>query len=265
MMINATFSKHPVFKQLSEYSKFYKNLSTSVMGWITKGTIGSIFNIDTRVYSSIQGTLESIEDILIKGRINDSYALMRKYHDSLIINVYSNLYLDDNFSIENFVVEKINNWFHGKEQLPEYRIMSNYIRKSEKLAEVNVLLYKDNTYKEIRDRCNDNTHYNFYYNLLLNDNEIYLKNRFGILNRFSKDLEHLFILHFTYLFYLNDHYMMSSDYADSMDLGLTPEEDSQYFVAPFIQEIFDKVIKKNRTDLAAEIKNHTAMKLSSRS
>jgi hypothetical protein len=139
--------------------------------------------------------------------------------------------------------------------------MSDYIRKSEKLAEVNVLLYKDNTYKEIRDRCNDHTHYNFYYNLLLNDNEIYLKNRFGILNRFSKDLEHLFILHLTYLFYLNDHYMMSSDYADSMDLGLTPEEDSQYFVAPFIQEVFDKVIKKNRMDLAAEIKNHTAMKL----
>ena len=55
--------------------------------------------------------------------------------------------------------------------------------------------------------------------------------------------------------------MMSSDYADSMDLGLTPEEGSQYFVAPFIQETFDKVIKKNRMDLATEIKNNTAMML----
>ncbi|MBU1297552.1 MAG: hypothetical protein KKB77_00145 [Bacteroidetes bacterium] len=55
--------------------------------------------------------------------------------------------------------------------------------------------------------------------------------------------------------------MLSSDYVDSMDLGLTPEEDSQYLVAPFIQEIFDKVIKKNRMDLALEIKSHTAMKL----
>jgi hypothetical protein len=169
--------------------------------------------------------------------------------------------LDDNFSIENFVVEKINNWLHGKERLPEYRIMSDYIRKSEKLTDINALLYKDNTYKEIRDRCNDHTHYNFYHNLLLNDNELYIKNRLGILNRFSKDIESFFILHLSYLFYINDKYMMSSDYMDRMDLGLTPEEGSQYFVAPFIQEIFDKVIKKNRMDLAIAIKNNTAMKL----
>jgi hypothetical protein len=259
--VDTSYKEHSVFNHLSEDAQFYKNLSTSVMGWITQGTIGSVLNIDTYVYASIQGTLESINDILIKGRINDSYALLRKYHDSVIINVYSNLYLDDNFNIENFVVEKINNWLHGKEQLPEYRIMSDYIRKSEKLAEVNALLYKDNTYKEIRDRCNDHTHYNFYHNLLLNDGEIYLKNRVGILNRFSKDLENLFILHITYLFYLKDHYMMSSDFMDGMDLGLVPEEGSQYFVAPFVQDIFDKVVKRNRMDLAMAIKRHTAMRL----
>ena len=259
--MGAVHKEHPVFKQLSEYAEFYKDLATSVMGWVTQGTMGSVLNIDTYVYSSMQGTLDSIKDILIKGRINDSYALLRKYHDSVIINVYSTLYLEDNFSFENFVVEKINDWLHGKEQLPEYRIMSDYIRKSEKLADINALLYKDNTYKEIRDRCNDHTHYNFYHNLLLNDNELYIKNRFGILNRFSKDLENLFILHLSHLFYINDKYMMSSDYIDSMDLGLTPEEGSQYFVAPFIQEIFDKVIKKNRMDLAIVIKNNTAMKL----
>lgn len=81
------------------------------------------------------------------------------------------------------------------------------------------------------------------------------------LNDFSKDLENLFILHLSYLFYLKDQYMMSSDYVDSMDLGLTPEEGSQYFVAPFVQEIFDKVIKKDRMDLAIAIKNNTAMML----
>lgn len=255
------YREHHVFKQLSEYAEFYNDLATSVMGWVTQGTIGSVFNIDTYVYSSIQGTLDSIKDILTKGRINDSYALLRKYHDSIVINIYSNLYLNDNFSIENFVVEKINNWLHGKESLPEYRIMSDYIRKSGKLADINILLYKDNTYKEIRDRCNDHTHYNFYHNLLLNDDNLYIKNRFNILNQFSKDLENLFILHLSYVFYLKDQYMMASDYVDSLDLGLVPEEDSQYFVAPFIQEIFDNVIKKNRIDLAVEIKSHTVMRL----
>ena len=142
--MDKVYKEHPVFNQLAEYAEFYKDLAFIVMGWVTMGTMGSVFNIDTYVYSSIQGTLESIKDVLIRGRVNDAYALLRKYHDSTIINIYTNLYLNDNFSIENFVGDKINDWLHGKEQLPEYRIMSDYIRKSTKLAKVNKLLYKDN-------------------------------------------------------------------------------------------------------------------------
>ncbi|HHT9106816.1 MAG TPA: hypothetical protein ACFYD7_13240 [Candidatus Wujingus californicus] len=193
--------------------------------------------------------------------MNDSYALLRKYYDSTIINVYYNLYLNEHFSIDNFVVKKIDNWLKGKEKLPEYRVMSQYIKSSKKLSKITELLDKDKRYKEIRDRCNDHTHYNFYQTVLLNDNEIYLKNRLESLNTFSRDLENIFVLHFSYLFYLNDHYMTSSDYVDSLDCGLTPEEGSQYFVAPFVQKIFDSVIKKNRMDLAEEIKSKSSMKL----
>jgi hypothetical protein len=149
----------------------------------------------------------------------------------------------------------------GKERLPEFRIMSNYIRSSTKLKAINALLYKDNRYREIRDRCNDHTHYNFYLNVLLNDNEIYLKERTPALSIFSKDLENIFILHLSYLFYFNEHYMMSSDYVDSLDCGLIPVDGSQYYVAPFIQEVFDSEIKKNRIDLATEIKRKTSMML----
>jgi hypothetical protein len=209
----------------------------------------------------MQGTLESIRVILINGHINDAYALLRKFYDAATINIYTNLYLDDHFSIENFVVEKIENWLQGKEQLPGIRGMNDYIQKSDKVANIHKLLHKDKRYTELRNRCNDHTHYNFYYNALLNDNSIYLENRIGILSRFSKDLENIFILHLSYLFYFSDHYMMSSDYIDSLDCGVTPEPDSQYFVAPFIQEIFDDVIKKNRMDLATEIKSKTFMML----
>lgn len=259
-MLDDSYRKHHVFTQLIEYANFYESLALSIWGFISQGTKVP-YSIDSYVYSSMQGTLESIKDILFKGRINDSYALLRKYFDSAIINVYSILYLKDNFSFENFVVTKIENWLKGKEQLPEYRVMSKYIRSSKKLSKINELLNKDNTYKEIRERCNAHTHYNFYQNVLLNDNEIYIENRMDYLNTFSKDVENIFILHFSYIFYLNDHYMMSSDYVDCLDCGLTPDEGSQYFVAPFIQKIFDTVIKKNRTDLAEEIKRNTSMML----
>jgi hypothetical protein len=138
--------------------------------------------------------------------------------------------------------------------------MSHYILSSSKLKEITNLLQKNN-YKKVRDRCNDHTHYNFYYNLLLNDNELYFPKRITALNTFSEDLEDIFIQHFAYIFYLNDHYMMSSEYVDSLDLGLMPEEESKYYVAPFIQDIFDKIIKNKRPDIANEIKKNTSMQL----
>jgi len=254
------YTEHSIFEQLQRYSKFYELLSFSIMGWHTQGTL-ALINLDTYVYSSIKGTIESIKDTLIKGRINDSYALLRKYYDSTIINSYANLYLSDNYSIENFIVTKIDNWRKGTEKIPEYRVMSKYIKESPKLTPINELLERDDRYKKIRNRCNEHTHYNFYHHLLLNDNEIHNPNRVRYLNVFAKDIEAIFIQHFAFIFYLNDYYMASSDYADSMEMGMTPEEDSQYWVANFIQETFDEIIKPKRYDIAEELKRNTLMKL----
>ena len=260
MVVDKRYREHVVFAQLSKYAEFYDDLSFAVFGFSTLGTVSAV-NIDSYVFLAIKGTLKSIHTVLYQGRINDAYALLRKYYDSVIINVYTNLYLSDHISLENFVVEKINRWVEGKEKLPTYREMMQYIRSSEKLARINTLLYADDTYKHIRNRCNDHTHYNFYQYMLLNNDEIYLGNRLAVLDGFSKDLGDIFVMHFSYLFYLKGHYMMASDYIDSLEVGLTPEEDSQYLVAPFVQEIFDNEIKVRRMDLAEEIKNATSMML----
>ena len=260
MVTDKEYLEYPVFCELDYYIQSYKSLSRSVFSFATRGT-SSIINIDTYLYSSIQGTLESIRLVLIHGKINDAFALTRKYYDSAIINVYSNLYLQENFSIKNFVVSKINNWLHNKEKLPDYRLMSEYIRKSEKLEAINKLLFSDERYKKTRNRCNDHTHYNFYEYVLLNDSEIYAKNRHEALNSLSEDLKNIFVLHLAYMFFLNNHYMMSSDYVDCLDFGMTPEEDSQYWVAPFVQEIFDSVLKKERPDVVTMIKECSKMQL----
>ena len=211
--------------------------------------------------SSIQGTLESIHDVLRKGRLNDAYTLLRKYYDGTIINVYTNLYLKNNFGIENLIVEKIDGWLQGKTQLPNYKSMAGYINKSDKLTVMNNLLSQDKRYEDIRIRCNDNTHYNFFHNVLLNDNVFRRNDRLQLLDRLSEDVTSILILHLAYLFFLNPHYMTSSHYVDCLDCGMTPEEDSQYWVASFIQDIFDGVIKEHRPDIAAAIKQHSCMKL----
>ena len=55
--------------------------------------------------------------------------------------------------------------------------------------------------------------------------------------------------------------MLSSDYMDYVDCGETPPDEAQYWVAPFIQEMFDKEIKTHRNDIFSEIKNNTKMQL----
>lgn len=255
------YFKHKIFDQLTKYADFYKDIALSILPFLAQGT-RSLLNLDTYLYSSIQGTLESIRVILINKRINDAYALLRKYYDSIIINIYTNLYLDDHYSLENSIVEKIEDWRSGKEKLPLYSEMINYIRESEKLSEINELLYSGKSpYKDLRKRLNNHLHYNYYRYVMLNICELIIPEREKILNVFSIDLGNLFVMHLSYIFYLNDHYMIASDYLDSIDMGLTPEENSEYFVAPFVQEIFDTEINVRRPDLAKAIKIKTKMML----
>lgn len=260
------YQEHEIFNDLIVYAKFYSSLSDLNMSWITQGVNG-LLNMDTYVFSSIDGTLESIFDILKRGRLNDAYALLRKYYDSAIINIYTNLYLGDNFSIDNFVVEKINNWVKGTESIPGFEKMSKYIIGSERVATITELIYtngefKGSPFEPLRKRCNDHTHYLYYQTLLMNDNQVYLEDRLQVLSTLQNDLREVFILHLSYLFYLNDHYMMSTDYIDCLDAGATPDQDSQYWVAPFVQGIFDTVLNPFRPDIVKAIKQNTQMQLS---
>jgi len=260
MVTDEEYQKHSVFADLERYSAFYESLAHSVFGFVSVGT-RAIGNIDSYLFSSVQGTLASIQAILKDGRINDAYALLRKYYDSAVINIYTDLYLEDHVSIDNFVVKQIDSWIQGKDRLPEFRIMSEYIRKSLTVAPITALLSADDRYKRLRDRCNDHTHYNFYRNVLLNDKEILLEGRRQALDEFSNDLRDVLILHVSYMFFAKGHYMMSSDHVDCLECGMTPEPDSEYWVAPFVQDIFDQTVKKTRPDIAGTIKQHTSMHL----
>lgn len=259
------YTNHLVFEQLDYYAKFYESLSFSIMPFMSRGTV-SIMNINTYILSSIKCTVESIKDILKKGRVSDTYALIRKYYDSTITNIYIDLYLANNWRSGNHVVEKIHKWLRGKEKMPFYDEMCVYIKTTPEknvpdLSIIYNLLHKDDKYKNIREKCNDNMHYNSYNNYLLNDNEIHVPDRERHLDIITESMEALFIQHFAYMFYLNDHYMMSSYHIDCLEIAVEPEYGSQYWVADFIQEVFDKIIKIKRPDIAQALKENTNMEL----
>lgn len=254
------YINHSVFVNLNKIINFYDLFSFSVFGFLTHGVRG-LTGVDTYMLSSIQGTVESMKLLLENGRINDSYTLLRKYHDPVIISIYTNLFLKYKFSFENPVVEEIDGWLNGNKKLPRYDAMIKYIEKSEELGNIYKSLNENNCFSDLRQICNDNTHYNSHNVAMHNDNQIYLKNRVNLLDSFDAGLIKIFILHVSCLFSLSDHYMMSSDYRDAMDIHVEPEENSQYFVAPFIQDIFNCYIKKYAEDVAFIIKSKSSMQI----
>ena len=253
------YNNHKIFTKLKKIIDFYDLLSN--IPFIAFGT--TAINIDIQIFTSMKNILNSIELLLKYGKINDAYSLTRKYHDMVIINIYEILYLENKRDEGKLIVEEINNWLHGKNKLPEYRTMNQYIRNSPKLKNINNLLFKTKQYKELRQRLNDHTHYNNFLYILFNDKYQFdfENNRINLLNQLFLDIQNIFIKHFCWLFTLKDHYMMSSDYVDYLDMGRTPPDNSQYWVSPYIQEIFNNTIKPNREDLAHELKNSTCMKL----
>jgi len=256
------YKNHKIFEKIKSVVSFYDSFSNSIMHFSTVGTT-SVINIDSYLYSSIQGTLESIQLLLENGKIGDAFCLLRKYHDSIILNVYINLYIEKNKNTENLYIKEVQDWLSGKNRLPhdDYRKMSEYIKKSDQLKNIYSVLQEDKSYIETRQRCNDHTHYNSFENVLINDNRVYYTGRNELLNTFQNDLENLFILHFSCIFYLNDHYMVSSDHLDAIEMGMMPEPSSQYWVAPFIQDIFSNLVSVRRSDIAKMIKENTKMEL----
>jgi hypothetical protein len=254
------FSDHPTSCDLTSYAAFYEFLSDSAFRFVSLG-VKRALGVHSHVYLSMRATLLSIQSTVSRGRLGDAYALLRRYYDSVIIDTYTNAYLPDNHSLENWVVEKIDSWVRGDSALPRLPEMYAYIRSSEKTAPMSRLLNSDDRYKQIRDRCNDHLHYNFYRYVQLNDGRVHLPERPERMDELRRDVRDVFVMHLAFAFFLNDAYMMASNYVDALDCGVTPAEGSQYWVAAFVQEIFDSVLRVHRPDVVELIKGHTSMQL----
>ena len=254
------YRSHVVFAALDRYTEFYEQLSMSIMGLMTMGT-GMFINVDTYLYQSIGGSLNSIRTILREGRINDGYALLRKYYDSVMLSLYVDTYLNDRHDEGTMTVPRVNDWLRDVRPLPDYKAMRKYVARAPRLDPViGMLLQGDDRYKGIRDRCNGHMHYQDYQSMLLNDKDVYV-DRLPVLDQIEGDIADLFVLHLACVFFMNGHYMMSSDYVDCLECGMTPEADSQYWVAPFVQGVFDNVLNVRRPDVCTAIRSHTSMHL----
>ena len=124
---------HSVLMTLDRYAGFYQLLSDSVMQFLSSGT-GAAINIQSYLCQSIGGTLNSVRVVVSEGRINDGYALVRKYFDLVMLSVYLDLYLNDRHDEGAIAVEQVKNWLRGKKALPDYKSMKTYVAGSRSTA-----------------------------------------------------------------------------------------------------------------------------------
>ena len=239
------YLKHKVFDDLKYMMEFYDSLSCSCFSFVASGTKG-IVNYASNVYSAIEGTLDSITTLLTKGRINDAYTLIRKLFDDILLEIYMDVTLKDKFSLENYIVEEVNEWIQGKHRIPKTVKILKYLETSERTRDLYPLFGWDTYLKKNRELLDDSVHSNRYHLMLLNCNRAYIANRERHLKNCEIVLNQLFLLHLSFIFHLNPQYLMAFDYIYYMDEGLTPPEGSEAWIASFAQDAFDKVIKPHK-------------------
>ena len=237
---------HPSIEELLFICDFYNKLSFNSFPFYPVGTRG-ITNYNSYLYESLAGTISSIYDIVKKGHLNDACILLRAYFDAIYTAIYFDVVRNEQFDVfNNFVVKEVDEWLRAKYRIPSIQKLLCVIKTNDKTKDIYIIVNKNDKLKKFRDMLDDCVHGNRYIYYLCNCSNIYMEYRKQFLDTIHQILTSLFSLHLSILFSYNPQYLMASDYRDCLDLGLSPEPGSEYWIAPFAQEAFDKYIKSNR-------------------
>lgn len=120
------YYNHKIFEMLSDLESFYDFLSESSVGFATGMFVTNKLSIDSSIYSSIQGSMESIKTLVYIGRLNDAFTLARKYYDAVTSDIYKSILMKDEeseFLINNIDIKDLWNksvvhaWTYAQEHL----------------------------------------------------------------------------------------------------------------------------------------------------
>lgn len=259
--LSKTYKEHVCFKELDEAKKFYECVSDRAFCFLPSGTKG-FANYETYVFMSIYGTLDSIKELLLKGRINDAYVLVRKFYDDILAEIYLTVFLKDKFDIKKgLYVDEVQQWIESSYRIPSIKIILQTLKTSTYTKDLYPFFGWKTYLEHNRHVLDDCVHANRYSSMLFNCNTIYLNdNREKQLDGIVIILKQLMRIQVAFIFYLNPLYFMASDYMDYIEFGEQPPQGADYWIATYAQEAFDKYIKPD-AKLAAFIKESCCLEI----
>jgi hypothetical protein len=275
--------------------EFFKRFSEQIFRngqIISFFTDKNIFNLNTYLIDSSAQTLRSIKLCCSIGSFSDANTLIRKLRDDLIQYVYiltiinarkpfieddlKNLKIDNpeefanafsNIRINNVLTDDekaLSAWFSNtvsdleksiKRKL-EFENYMKMLKQNSNIAQVLEEYNLQNYWEVLRRRLNDYVHNNgvkfaAQNSIRKNDKnlEIHLKN----INVRTSYISSFFII---VLLMVDSSLISSTDYIDHLDCNLEPPENSQYFIAGFIQDFIDTKVNKLHPELKQYLKDN---------
>lgn len=188
-------------------------------------------------------TLSSCIECCKCGCFADANTLLRKYRDDLFFILYILVYKDTpRFNKKEEMEKNIEKWMYNNLSNLNISEILKTIATSPYLKET-VKKYKLKTYFDsINSRLNDYVHGNGrdFYNK--NPNRYSTHELISTLNKIVNDTRYITTT-FTFLLSICSPYLISStDYVDCLDMGVSPDEGSQYWIAPFVESFFKENI-----------------------
>lgn len=231
-----------LIENISEGIAFFEDLSDSIFD---NGMIDTVFfpgNVGSVIFSAIANRLKTVNFAVSNGFISDAYVLMRMIYEDIFTFIYLQVRMGDGRGDEG-----IRQWIRGKKKLHSLNVKQLLAFLASNNGDIKTcfdLLDVSGKYVAIKSYCNDYVHNNRLTNLILNTGCV--TDGKAHYERLSEYLEALKCLLFSAICILKPHYASSSDYMDHAELGLSPPDGCQYWVAPFMQEEFDRLYRSNK-------------------
>lgn len=252
----------------------------------------NIFYLRTDLIDSSAQTLRSIKLCCSIGSFSDANTLIRKFRDDLIQYVYilsiikdrkplneedlKNLKTDNQEEfVKSFCAIRINTdltdnekalsaWFSntvsGLERPIRRKLeFENYMKTLKQNPSIEQVLkdYKLQDYWEtLRRRLNDYVHNNGVKFAAQNSIQKYNKDLETHLKNINIRTSYISSFFLILLLMVDSTLISSTDYINHLDCNLEPTEDSQYFIANFIQDFIDSKVSKLHPELKQYLKDN---------
>lgn len=252
-----------LINELKNIEIFLSELSELILGRDIILCKNYVFSPKT-ILTSTELTIGSITECCNCACFGDANILLRKYRDDLFFYLYIMIYEDSRKLAQNKIInemeENICRWIeNGLSNLYIQDVLKT-IGNSPKLKGAIIKYHLQQSFNKIGERLNNFVHGNgiaFY-----NRNIISYKRDelYNYLKALTNDMKYITITFLFLLILCTPYLVQSTDYIDFLDIGVTPDEETKYWVAPFVEEFIYNNIHLIDKNCYKYLKENTYMK-----